>query len=159
MSTTAGTYNWKEAASGNFTDPARWAEGSVPGALDTAQFNVEGTYSVSFDTTVTNKEFNIKQGNVTFLLNGSTYRTLNNGTPKIGAQDGDIAALTVTGGVFHVTPQYYLYLASNTSTRTLNIVGADTTCIIDPPNYGIRCYSNATLSVTGAQSCGTVDFI
>ncbi len=113
---------------------------------------VAGDYSVNFGATVTNKEFNVKQGNVTFLLNGHTYRVMNNGTPRIGSQAGDIASLTVTGGVFHVTPQYYLYLASDTSTGTLNVVGADTACIIDPPSYGIRCYSNATLRITGGAT-------
>lgn len=152
MSAPAATYNWKEAVDGSFTDPARWAEGTVPGFLDTAQFNVSGNYSVSFGATVTNKSFNIRMGDVTFLLNGNTYRVMNNGEPRIGSQAGDIAALTVTGGVFHVTPQNYLYLASDTSTGTLNVVGSDTTCIINPPSYGIRCYSNATLNVTGGAT-------
>ncbi len=106
LSAAAATYNWKEAVDGSFTDPACWAEGSVPGSLDTAQFNVEGTYAVTFDATVTNKSFNIKKGDVTFQLSGNTYRVMNNGEPRIGSQAGDIAALTVTGGVFHVTPSH-----------------------------------------------------
>ncbi len=142
----AATYNWKQAVDGSFTDPNCWAEGIAPGVNDDANFNVDGEYTVSFDTTVVNKAFHIRAGDVSFVLNGNAYQLTNNGLPTIGYYGN--ASLTVTGGVLHITPQHYVYLGSDTSTGALTIKGADTTCIIDPGNYGLRCYSNATLRIT-----------
>jgi T5SS/PEP-CTERM-associated repeat protein len=97
---------WDRPPGGFWEFGANWADGSVPGTLDRATFNVAGTYLVEFGTAPQAiRELNLTAGQVTFNSPG-TFRTLNvNSTSFGGPQDVNItngATLTlgtVTGFV------------------------------------------------------------
>ena len=96
--------------SGRFSDPDNWVGGRVPGPNDTAVFASEGTYTVTFDRSVSNKNLQVFGGNVTFDLDGHIYDltatgpgdeievaggglTVRNGTLR--AQDADLTGKRV----------------------------------------------------------------
>ena len=68
---------WDRPPGGFWELGANWADGSAPGILDTATFNVAGAYLVEFGT-VPNaiRELNLTAGNVTFD-SLDAFRTLN----------------------------------------------------------------------------------
>jgi hypothetical protein len=68
----AANREWTNAVDGDFGDPANWT-GGVPGAGDSATFDVPGTYTVTFDNDpnpltnpVENQDLLVSDGTVTF---------------------------------------------------------------------------------------------
>ena len=53
MLTAAGTIAWANAAGGNWSNPANWNGGVVPGPTDIAVITLPGTYAVAFDVSDT----------------------------------------------------------------------------------------------------------
>ena len=71
---------------------------TVPGSEDTAHFSqeIDQTYAVWFDASVTNEECYVHTGDVTFLLNGYTYAQ--DASITVGDTEDHPAELTLTGG-------------------------------------------------------------
>src|SRR5437868_15309009 len=73
----AATIPWFNSSGGNFNTAANWNSGSgpVPGASDTAQFNIAATYLVNLDISPTNASLTVGGGTVTFTNTtvGRTY--------------------------------------------------------------------------------------
>ena len=67
-----GTINWHAASSGTFSVGTNWSGSAVPGASDAAWFNVAGAYTVTFNSSPTNQNVYVPQGNVTFQSSGGT---------------------------------------------------------------------------------------
>ena len=53
MVAAAGTMAWSNAAGGNWSNPANWSGGVVPGPTDIAVITLPGTYTVTFDVSDT----------------------------------------------------------------------------------------------------------
>ena len=53
MLTAAGTIAWTNAAGGNWSNPANWNGGVIPGPTDIALITLPGTYTVTFDVSDT----------------------------------------------------------------------------------------------------------
>jgi YVTN family beta-propeller protein len=53
MITAAGTIAWANVAGGNWSNPANWNGGVVPGPTDIALISLPGTYTVTFDVSDT----------------------------------------------------------------------------------------------------------
>ena len=102
---------WDRPPGGFWELGANWADGSAPGILDTATFNVAGAYLVEFGTApAAIRELNLTAGNVTFNSPGAV-RTLNvNSSLFGGPQDVNItngASLslgTVNWVFYHAAP-------------------------------------------------------
>ena len=90
----ASVTNWSATSGG--------ASGaSVPGAADTANFDLAGTYTVAFSGgAITNTAFEIRGGTVTFDLNNGSY-TLTAGI-DIGVTSGGTGRLTLFDGTLDV---------------------------------------------------------
>src|ERR1700722_12278339 len=52
-SASAATITWTNLAGGNWSNPSNWDLGTVPGASDTANITLAGTYTVTLDANVT----------------------------------------------------------------------------------------------------------
>jgi len=102
--TTAEPVAELRAASGTFSSTSRWANGSAPGASDTAVFSRQSfstTQTVTFSGNATNARASVRQGTYVWDLNGNTYTLADTGsaTPSLGiSQFQGTAALTVTDG-------------------------------------------------------------
>ena len=66
---------------------------------ENGQFNVNSNYTVTLTSAVTNRAFNVDNGNVTFVLGGFTYTTSAVGVgDAIGNIAGQTGQLTITNG-------------------------------------------------------------
>jgi T5SS/PEP-CTERM-associated repeat protein len=152
---------WDRPPGGFWELGANWADGSPPGTLDRATFNVAGDYLVEFGTAPSAiRELNVTAGNVTFNSPGA-FRTLNvNSTLFGGPQDVNIsngASLslgTVDGFTImplHLTVGHELTVSSGS---TLNVrFGSDVITSILDNNSG-------QINVTGfgsALTAGSTD--
>lgn len=95
--TTAATISWASANDGNFATGASWTGGVVPGASDTAQFNVLGQYLVSFSSQQFTSGLSASNGTVLFGLDGHTYDTGSSGV-AIGTTSAQSATLQLFSG-------------------------------------------------------------
>ena len=95
----AATINWTNAVGGLFNTTANWSS-TVPGSADTAEFNLpSATFTVIFQTNVTNTKFNVDNGFVSFALSGTNYTTTSAGVgDAIGSIAGQTGVLTITDG-------------------------------------------------------------
>ena len=91
----AADVSWRDAATGNWNDPANWDSGTVPGALDNVSITVGGTYTVTLseDATVARLTVGAPSGMQTLAIGGRTF-TLN-GASSITSN----GVLNFTGGV------------------------------------------------------------
>src|SRR5690348_14535499 len=71
------TIDWVPTTTGLFSLSSNWSPATIPGAADLALFDVNSTYTVIFQTDITNTTVQTEDGNVTFQLAGRTY-TLSN---------------------------------------------------------------------------------
>jgi T5SS/PEP-CTERM-associated repeat protein len=92
----AAQISWASAKNGDFGTGANWTGGIAPGGSDTAQFNVAGTYVVSFASTQDSNNLNDLNGTVLFGLNGQTYEVGN--TINIGTALSQSATLQLFNG-------------------------------------------------------------
>jgi T5SS/PEP-CTERM-associated repeat protein len=93
------TFTWNDPAGGTFSDGTNWTPAGPPGAGQNANFNLNNTYTVSFNGSPTNANLTQSQGTVTFDLFDIVNRTYTlTGTAAIGNTSGQTATLTVGGG-------------------------------------------------------------
>src|SRR4051794_18274876 len=71
----AATLDWITPAGGNYSAASNWSTGVVPASGDTAQFDLAGSYAVSFTQPTTpisgGTNVNVDGGAVTLLTDGS----------------------------------------------------------------------------------------
>src|SRR5438874_1972864 len=60
----AQTLTWNNAAGGSFHTASNWTPAGPPGAANTANFNLNNTYTVSFTSGVLTANLTQSQGNV-----------------------------------------------------------------------------------------------
>ena len=91
---------WSQPLGGLFNLAANWDPQQVPGAEDSAVFNLGmyPAYQVTFDTSISNVQCRIHIDTVDMALNGATY-TLSPGLSLSVGQDwGDFGILSLAGG-------------------------------------------------------------
>ena len=101
-SLSAATMTWTNEAGGNFQTAGNWNPNTVPSTNDTAIFDLIGPYTVTWSASVTNYDFAVKQGSVTWDLNGHTYNF--NGSNHIYFGQTGVLDMTITNGT--VAPVY-----------------------------------------------------
>lgn len=119
-----GQINWIDPNGGAFDDEANWDPVFVPGESSVAEFNVDGTYTVDFNTSPTNLQLRLQTGVVTFDLTGQTY-TLTFSNPDFGFRSveiGDQALLTIIGGTL-VSPDGSIASSTN-SVGVVEVAGS-----------------------------------
>lgn len=154
----AGTIDWAAAVNGSFQDTTKWVGGVVPSntTSDIAQFNVAGTYTVTYAAAAATNAINAYDGDVTLDLVGfkhslgatgvngaagvsglnNPHLTIVNGTVKMERTGGGAPAVVVGGNV-----------AGETGKLTISTGG-----ILD---LGAR----GSLAVGQGQGAGTVEVI
>jgi T5SS/PEP-CTERM-associated repeat protein len=99
----AASISWNTAVNGDFGTGASWTGGIAPGGADTAIFNVNGTYVVSFANTQDTTGLNALNGTVLFGMNGQTYVV--SGTSNIGTTSAQSATLQLLNGTIELGGQ------------------------------------------------------
>ncbi|HWL93472.1 MAG TPA: hypothetical protein VNT79_08040 [Phycisphaerae bacterium] len=148
------TYDWIDPAGGLFQDAGNWSpNGGPPGSLDTARFNQNDSYIVSFNASRTNQFLHVALDDVLLDLGGHTYTlTGNYPTVIVGMVPGDVSVLTVQNGTWVTnwtalalgwpTSQAFLFLPGNVTWQNSGAIyiggagfaeveatdGADVTC-------------------------------
>ncbi len=126
-----GEIQWVSTIGGSYSDSFNWNGGLVPGGLDYALFDLPDTYTVLWDQSLGNKGFWIGDGQITFDLDGNTYRTDDQGgggeeyAVRIGSVANQSADLTVTNGFWQNTVETMIGFESGTS-GSLTIQGSST---------------------------------
>ena len=142
-------FDWIDVSGGNFSDGSNWSFPIPPTSVDTAFFNLGGTYTVNFSESVTNKFLKVITDNVTFDLNGFDYTIL--ATTTIGDTSSDVAEWTVqNGGTLTTTSTDIANLTSSEGSVTLNgpsTVWENTIGLLQIGNKG-----NATLTIENGAS-------
>jgi len=90
--------DWDNSSGGDFGQSGNW-DPDVPGTTDSATFNLDETYTVTFDDDYTNTAATVSDGTVTFDLNGNTYTTTaSTNAFTVQGGSGQDASLLLTGG-------------------------------------------------------------
>jgi fibronectin-binding autotransporter adhesin len=122
---------WKTATSGIWGTGSNWFDGSSPGTSDSAELNMAGTYTVTFNAdppAIEDLLFNTTGDNVTFTNSGA-FRTLNVNSTVGGGQDVIVAGATLTLGKT-LDPQLNLVVGDSMYAEfggTVNIVHSGVT--------------------------------
>ncbi len=94
------TFDWNDSVGGVFQDAGNWTPvGGPPTGLDTARFNLNGSYNVTFNADRSHQFFHIGNDDVFLDLSSRTY-TLTGDYPTLiaGLAPGDVSSLTVQNG-------------------------------------------------------------
>jgi len=94
------TFDWITPAGGVFQTAGHWTPtGGPPTGLDTARFNLNGSYTVTFSADRSHQFFHIGNDDVFLDLSNRTY-TLTGDYPTLiaGLAPGDVSSLTVQNG-------------------------------------------------------------
>jgi len=97
-----GEAYWKNAVSGTTSNTTNWAAASLPGSGDHVIFSrPAAAYTVNLDAPLTNNRASVRQGTVTWNLNGNAWTLTNSSqsTPSLTISEFQgTSNLTVTGG-------------------------------------------------------------
>lgn len=90
----AATITWTNTSGGNWSVLSNWSPNQVPGAADTAEISMSGTYTVALDTSISISGLTLGGGVGTqTLANAASTLTING--PGIVKSHG---VLTLSGG-------------------------------------------------------------
>src|SRR6185436_1259216 len=97
---TGGSFGAPGVVSPSWSTTAGGAGGAtVPGAADTANFTLNSTYDITFFTGLSNQFLDVRNGNVTFALGGTTYTLTDAHAMTIAGVAAQTARLTVLDGI------------------------------------------------------------
>ncbi len=161
--TTAASFDWINPAGGDFATPANWSGNAVPGAGDTAVFNLANTYtvtgtgnvaniaitggSVGLNGTFTTSALNVSGGAMT--LAGGTF-TLNGAGTIAGTN-----AFAFTGGTLNGTGTLTL---NGSGTFSAGTIASGTTFNIGPSTTLTLDTNGVKLIVGTMNNAGIVNF-
>lgn len=151
---------WLAAGGGDFGTPAHWSGNAVPGATDTAIFNLDETYTVTIDGDYTNEFAQIANGNVSLTLSPDRTYTVSD-TFTVGSVASQSPALTISGGLDSSFDVAAWTVGSGATAQpvTTTITGANTLvnisgAFLSDPRVGgnlfvTRIENGATVNATG----------
>jgi hypothetical protein len=120
------TVTWTNTAGGLFSAPGNWNPNQVPGAADTAVFNLNANYTVNWTATVTNREFRVDKGSVTFDLGGHTYWFVVENNVTVGSVGNTTSLLITNGAIDRIKGAVYkYYIIQGGNDTTVRIIDAD----------------------------------
>ncbi|HEY3220050.1 MAG TPA: invasin domain 3-containing protein [Gemmatimonadales bacterium] len=140
----SGTIFWAAATSGNWSNPANWVGGVVPGPTETAAITMPGTYTVTLDVndTIGGLQLGGSSGSQTLLAASRTLRV--SGTTQVSANGLlSLKSSTLTGGTL-----------ANSGTVFVEGSTAITTGITTTPGSLIRLQGNGTYSTATLTAAG-----
>src|SRR5213592_3758370 len=147
-----GTIFWAAATSGNWSNPANWVGGVVPGPTETAAITVPGTYTVTLDVsdTIGGLQLGGSSGVQTLLAASKTLRV--SGTSQVNSNGLLwLKASTLAGGTLANGGKVFVDGTTNITTAITTTQSA----LIRLQGNGI--YSTATLTVSnGFTNTGTI---
>jgi hypothetical protein len=115
----AGDITWTNAAGGDFQTPGNWNSNIVPGVADVAIFNLTTQpYTVTWSGPITNENYRVDKGTVTWNLQGFRYSLSNLVTYSGIGTASTTADLTVTNGS--------VYMVGYNLARNLRLRGSGT---------------------------------
>ena len=96
----ADTIEWTDPNNGNFNDPNKWtvtsgAGSPPPVAGDVVELNEEGAYTVTFTQNEASDQFNVRNGDVSFVSDSATLREYTIATGGADALVRDGGTLTI----------------------------------------------------------------
>lgn len=154
----ATTFEWKSPADGLFGASSSWTPTGVPGANDTANFDLGSAgYQVAFGADATTQLLTISNDTVTFDLGGHTYSVLKGsssfgGRIRVGVAAGDVGSLTVTNGVLlNVTQSNFSDIlgVDNGSKGTLVVDGTAGPVLVDTGLFYVGQDGEGSLRIVG----------
>ena len=167
-----GTFTWKAAAGGSFQDATSWSNISPPGPpgpADTALFDLNSAYAVTFTGNATNTGYTQSQGTVTFAIGGGqTYQVTGTNGFTVGNTFVKAASLTIINGIVNVTgnngggstPGGIGAVGASTGSVTVTgpaaVFNASNLCDIGVNGVGTLTVQNfASATLGGGSSLGT----
>ena len=137
---------WTNEAGGDFSNPLNWSPNQVPGATDTAIFNIvtPEPYTVTWNTWVTNTRFSVTQGKLIWNLNGQRYG-ITSGGPTFGAAGYNLDLVITNGNLQIATATPYYSFQGTTTVR----FAAGVTGNLGRPSVGV--YTGSRVIVDGAR--------
>ena len=155
----ANEFYWSRASDSTFQTGGSWLPGSRPGPDDSAIFSRSGDpYTVRFNRTDLNRSLSIRQGTVTFNLDGNGYFLTSTDPSEpalvVGPANGS-PSLNLTGGVFY-TPNAWIGPGRG-ATASVAVTGSGTSWIVSGSAYvgGNRTGPGGVAIIT-AEDHGTV---
>jgi T5SS/PEP-CTERM-associated repeat protein/autotransporter-associated beta strand protein len=97
----ATNFTWIATSGGSFQTAGSWSPstGAPPGSADTAIFNANATYTVTFTGSVTNSGAQFSLGSATLsLTSGQSYTVSGLNSFSLGTTNGQVGNLKITGG-------------------------------------------------------------
>src|SRR5579871_3826517 len=129
----AATITWTNTSGGNWSSPVNWSSHVVPGATDTADITVAGTYTVTIDTGVTIYALTLggASGQQTLTNSGQTVAITNalveaNGILGLGGSGTINGGLMTNQGTFNWGGGTLALPMTNAASGILNISGSVT---------------------------------
>lgn len=147
--TSPTNFHWDNAAGGSFGNSDNWLEDQFPDAInETALFDLNGNYTVTFPSGFENDSAVVSAGNVTFDLQGNTY-LLNSGVDTGLTVETTGAELTVTNGNVNATKVNVLDHATLNITGASNVQAANDIRVSGPLASILNINGGAEASTTG----------
>jgi fibronectin-binding autotransporter adhesin len=151
----SAVFVWGNAAGGSYSTSANWVPLGPPGAADTARFNLNSNYTVSFAATTNVSLFDVLDGTVSLTASGAarnynaTTTTLHGGDVVLSGATFPITLLTVGGLTINSDSHLNVNQGNVASSAALNLgtIGAGAgTAVVD----GL----GSTLNTSGLTSVG-----
>lgn len=120
---------WMSPSGGSFVQGSNWSTGAMPGAAESAVFNLSSAYSVWASKIMSISALRITSGDVSLLLTGGELRLLEPGSSvfehslRIGASGG-AAMLRVTDGALRAGSSYLALDWNESASAVLSGSGA-----------------------------------
>ncbi len=165
--THAGTYNWNNAAGGNFATGTNWTPNGSPVAADTVYLNLPNTYQVDFTANGNTTYAYLQAGgaaNVTFALAGNTWTT----SLLLAGYGVSNNSFTVTGGTLAAGGHFALGAGAAGGSNSMTVSGGAAVLKTNGYDLGVGYYidggnwtSNNTLTASGGGvvNCARTLFI
>lgn len=130
FSVVANDIAWTNAAGGNFLVAGNWNPNTVPNAGDTAVFDLADAdpYTVTWTASVTNENYYVEQGTITWDLGGHTYYVLDGvaNPPRRGfGAEGKTLDILITNGTLADDRKVYRSVQGTTTVRFSDSVTGD----------------------------------
>ncbi len=144
----AAALSWNNAAGGPASTSTNWTPNAVPGGADDLTFNLGGSYTVSWNASVTSsRTHTYRSGTVTNTT--SSPHTVNTGL-TIGDLSGDVATMTFTTGTLTSNANVVVGDAGG-STGTLNVNDDDADLFVGSgADLIVGNSGDAAMNITGS---------
>ncbi len=154
LATIIGSYatniSWNQIYGGSFNEPSNWTPSSIPGSVDTTQFESNQTYTVYFPTSVSNENLEVTAGVVTLDLGGNTYTLLANDSDR-GVNIHDAVLIVTNGTLMSTVKRIGIQPSSAIGTYARLMLTNDVQMVVEGLEIGISKDTDGTLILSGTN--------